>query len=388
LDQVRDKAYNESLGDTGMRTVRGITRGIGQAIDPRNWLETAKTANRYGQAIFNPEMAQEVASEFADTLKGAPRRIGQTASALAQGDPDVGGEMIGNLLVGGAAGRAGQIGGAVKRGLSTTADLGWAATKGAAGNAPIVGPMGRGAIKGVRDRLARKAEISGGRLAPKNTQSIRAFSDDIERALAENPDLDMSAEPMTRGGSTSGRSSRRSGAMLEPERIGTASGEMVATRPDSKWGTTSVHSADDLEAALRSPQGQLRSSDVASPYMMRKRGINIAPEESVSSGIPPAPDPVPSGIVSETPPPLWNDISPDMPVPQRPLTMVDDAVSRSIRTNGGQSELLKELLRSEGQFTPMAGESLMAFQKRTSLPFSEAERILKNFTIQRPQYGP
>jgi hypothetical protein len=294
-------------------------------------------------------MAQDVALEFGEMLKDAPRRIGQTASALAQGDPDVGGEMIGSLLAGGAAGRAGQIGSAARRGLSTTADLGWAATKGAAGNAPIVGPMGRGAIKGVRDRLARKAEISGGRLMPKNEQSIRSFTDDIERALADNPDLALPSEPMARGGSVSGRSSGRS-VMLEPERINTASGEMVATRPTTKWGTTSVHSADDLEAALRSPQGQLRSSDKASPYMMRKRGVTSSgssaiPEESVSSGIPPVPDEAMSF--------------------QRPS--MDDTVARYLKGDPQRQRLLDELLRAERE----SGRFDSVFQR----------------AVQRPNYG-
>jgi len=53
-------------------------------------------------------------------------------------------------------------------------------------------------------------------------------------------------------------------------------------------------------------------------------------------------------IGAEKPPPLWNDITPDMPAPQRPLTRVDDAATRYIRANGGQAELLRELLEAEG----------------------------------------
>jgi hypothetical protein len=70
----------------------------------------------------------------------------------------------------------------------------------------------------------------------------------------------------------------------------------------------------------------------------------------------------------------------DMPAPQRPMSMKDDAVTRSIQANGGQADLLRELLRAEQE-----AQSGLTRAGRTML--TPEERMMFNRATARPSYG-
>ena len=68
-------------------------------------------------------------------------------------------------------------------------------------------------------------------------------------------------------------------------------GDLISTQPD-KWGTTSLHTADRLDDALRPSQGQLRTSSRASDFMMAKRAARLPDAAPAHT---PAPRGVPTG---------------------------------------------------------------------------------------------
>jgi len=329
------------------RTIKGLAR-----INPLgNYGSAAMAAADMPSAMVQgvKERAGQYADDAAQTIYNDPFAFLEDVSAVA--GPAVGAARGGASMAGRAASAvAGKSGNAMK--------IAGVLAKGAARELPVVGPMARGAVGELEKYLAsqsegaaRRATLSGGRLVPKNEQTIRAFADEIERALEKNPALDVSGEPFTLGGSTSGRSSTR-GVVLEPQRINTASGEMVATRPD-KWGMASIHPSESVESALRSPGSRMRSNPMPAEEVIERGSAQTGfdrymPNKSNYEMAEGYDRYMPNVSAPETPPPLWNDISPDMPAPQRPLTRRDDAVSRYIGANGGQAELLRELLEAEG----------------------------------------
>ena len=146
-----------------------------------------------------------------------------------------------------------------------------AAAKGAAANVPILGPMGRGALKAVRDRSQRLAEIKGGRLTPRSPQALKEFSTDVERQLIEA--LSDTPELMKRGGSVKALTGKKGATVLNPEvREG-----MVSTVPD-KYGATAIRQRGDV--ALDIPRDLEASS-----WMLKRRaetfGTKPAPRQSV-----------------------------------------------------------------------------------------------------------
>lgn len=183
---------------------------------------------------------------------------------------------------------------------------------------PIIGAVRSGIERASESRMAREA-LGSGRL---NRSRVEKLDDVLTQAL---DDVRAEQAPMRVGGSGSPLRAGKN-PVVNAERTG----DLISTQPD-KWGTTSLHTADRLDDALRPSQGQLRTSNQASDFMMAKRAARL-------------PDAAP-GAQS---------------------TLADDAFTRYSRGNPQQQELLQELLRADrASVTPAsshltkAGRSMM-----------------------------
>lgn len=87
-----DVAFADSLMDTAGRTVRGAVRGAASILDPRTYIETARTV----ADAMNTPMDAGARSRTLDRAKAFAGMVRNVAS----GDPDAGGEMIGQLASG------------------------------------------------------------------------------------------------------------------------------------------------------------------------------------------------------------------------------------------------------------------------------------------------
>ncbi len=87
-DEPTDYAsgFLKSAADTGMRTLKGVVRGAEASINPVNLVR--------GPYELGKDILTNRAQGITDTLR-----------AIGEGNPDVGGEAIGSLLTGAAAGR-------------------------------------------------------------------------------------------------------------------------------------------------------------------------------------------------------------------------------------------------------------------------------------------
>ena len=220
--------FRKSAGDTAMRTIRGVKRGAIAAINPIN---IATGLYDTGKDVLT--------NRGRDTREG----LSEMASAVASGDPDVGGEVIGGLLTGGLASRF--VPRMIKRGAPIAADITRAAGKTAVSREfPITGTALKEWDKVRTGRAMREVD------APVNVAKARQNvfdaskgkntalgSDDIADVLAQLGAEDL---PASVGGSKTLRAGQNL-PVVNPQRT---SG-MVSTQPD-KWGATSIHQAEDF----------------------------------------------------------------------------------------------------------------------------------------------
>lgn len=185
--------------------------------------------------------------------------LGDAATMTGIGSAVSGPVRAGARGVASAAGDAASSAGrAVRRANVTASDV----VKGGAKSLvsremPVIGAVRQSVEAQRAARMAREA-LGSGRL---NTSRVETLDDILTQALE---DARMNPAPTKIGGSGSPLPGKS--PALRSERVG----DMIATQPDKKWGTTSLHTPDRIDDALRAPQGQLRTSDSASPFMMDK----------------------------------------------------------------------------------------------------------------------
>lgn len=86
-----DQAYRDSLVDTAKRTLTGIGRGVLSAVDPRTYIGMAGAARDLMVPTY-PGAEQRTRERIGGLVS--------TVKNVASGDPDAGGEMIGQLATG------------------------------------------------------------------------------------------------------------------------------------------------------------------------------------------------------------------------------------------------------------------------------------------------
>lgn len=269
------EGFTRSLADTGVRTLNGVVRGAASAVNPINWVKGP--------------------IDLAIDLASGGHGTAETLRAIASGDPDVGGEVIGALLTGGVAGRVlPKVPTGIRR-VRGSAPYQYAAgvSKGALSETPLIAPVVKGAYRGLQDvRLDRAAERIGSVAnRAKGSKAIMEYGASRNAALSADDvsELVQALREPSRveqiGGLAGGRSSAR-GVVMEPGRIQTRSGDMVSTRPD-KWGMTATFPEQESALALRgtSTRGPLqtleaelaRQTSIARPA---SRGVLTSPERA------------------------------------------------------------------------------------------------------------
>ena len=328
VDALGEQAFSDSLMDTGTRTIRGVVRGAKEAINPINIVRGLYST---GKDVL--------------TNRGAETRAGLSAiaSSLAEGDPDVGGEMIGNLLVGGAVGRVPAMARGVPNAMVKTGD---AAARVGKATRPISGYGAMGsimtghpaalaataapyAIEGAGRLTSRVGRSMGGRRgAPAgvrlNTAPAAVPLDDVLLEALE--EVRAGSAPSRVGGAGSPLSSKNNLPVVNPERTG----GMISTQPD-KWGATSIHQADD--------------------FVDRSRLVDRAR-------------------------------------PVQKAALADDAFARNIKGDPQRQQLVRELLRAEapedlGGSLTRSGRSM--FTPDEASMFENALRELRSGSLNRAQ---
>lgn len=215
---------------------------------------------------------------------------------LTQDDYDFGDIAATGLAEGataGAFGAAGKIGGRIIRGVRRANITPTDVVKGAASSLvskemPIIGAVRSGIERASESRMAREA-LGSGRL---NTSRVEKLDDILTQALEE---ARGPITPSRVGGSGSPLRAKNNLPVVNPER----SHGMISTQPD-KWGTSSIHRADDFV-------DRSRLVDKARPVVDAPAAV----------------------------------------APTTRATMADDAFSRYTRGNPQQQELLQALLKAE-----------------------------------------
>ena len=254
---------------------------------------------------------------------------------------DIASTAAGEGLTAGAFGLVGKGATRLVRGMRkmniSPSDVGWGIAKAPFTHGPI-GAVKHSIEETNAGRMAKEA-LGSGRLNPNRVEKLN----DV---LTELLDDARTAPLPTKIGGVGKPLSGKSPALSGP-RVG----DMIATQPNKKWGTTSLHTADRIDDALRAPQGQLRTSDSASPFMMEKLRA--------------------SGRF------------PSAPAPAAESSMASDAFGRYRRGNPQQQELLRELLKAQEELAAREGAGHLTRAGRSMLTPDEEFRFSRALRVPR-----
>lgn len=254
--ETSGEGFRQSLADTGLRTVKGIVKTGVSALNPVN-------------LVRGPyELAKDVGFHHGDQTR-------EMVSAVLSGDPDIGGQAIGALAMGGVLGRVlprvPAMAKTARTAASNISDLGWAGTKGALEHTPLVGPMGKGFIAGVKGRIADTTPIPGARLS---TARAPALSESLTQALDEIRSGDTANTPVQMIGNRKPtlNIAQKNRPRIDPQ----LRGEMVATLPD-KWGVTTLLPKE--RALLKTLAEQPTDAEVLPPVKGKVSLANLSEKE-------------------------------------------------------------------------------------------------------------